>query len=352
MMGQLVVQRFQVLWHRVRVNHLAARLPVGSFAAAAFAGLQDSAPRAALTALYARVEDVGPGDWEDASLVQTWAPRGAVFVVPRSDLAVFTRGIVPRDPEVRRALEQVVRRARDLVPDARFKGQDVDRFDAVALPGAHWRGRPIWRLAYALAGVQTRWDARGTQLLPGPMPHMDEEAARQELARRFLRSLGPARPARFTRWAAVSNADARTTFKAISDELVEARWPGGSGFLLAEDGDRLAGAEPVEGVRFVAFGGDPVLQPGEDTVAAERSNWRAALPSWASMGIVLLDGQVVAAWGRSQGRITILPLTSLTHEERHAIEAEAVAMPIPGAPTEAVWRDRSEPASRSATPKG
>ena len=58
-----------------------------------------------MTALYARVEGVRSGDWQDSSLVQTWAPRGAVFVVPRSDLALFALGIMPRDPEARRALK-------------------------------------------------------------------------------------------------------------------------------------------------------------------------------------------------------------------------------------------------------
>jgi len=118
-MGGLVVEHSQVLWYRLRVNNLATRMPAESFTEAAFAGLQDSAPRAALTALYSRVERVSPSAWEDRSLVQTWAPRGTVFVVPRSDLAVFALGILPRDRELRRALAQLTRRARDSVPEPR-----------------------------------------------------------------------------------------------------------------------------------------------------------------------------------------------------------------------------------------
>jgi len=53
---------------------------------------------------------------------------------------------------------------------------------------------------------------------------------------------------------------------------------------------------------------------------------------------VLLGGDVVAAWGRSQGRVTILPLASLGNERRHEIEAEALRMPIPGAAPEVLWR--------------
>jgi hypothetical protein len=341
-MAGLVVEPSQVLWHRLRVNHLAARLAAGSLPSAAFAGFQDSAPRAALTSLYSRVEDVEPTDWEHPSLVQTWAPRGAVFVVPRSDLPVFALGIVPRDAELGRALKQLARRARDSIPQARRdegRGETEHLRPIPAVVAHHFRRGPLWRLACALAGVQIRWDARITQLLPSPALEMDEEEARLELARRFVRSLGPVGPARFTRWAAISNADARTTFDALRDELVEVRCAGSSGFVLAEDVEHLARAKPVSAVRFVAFGGDPVLQPGEGIVASERSHRKAALPPWACTGLVLLDGDVVASWGRTRGRITIFPLASFDRERRHEIEAEALRMPIPGAEPEAFWRE-------------
>ncbi len=341
-MGGLVVEPSQVLWYRLRANDLAARLSAGSLSSAAFAGLQDSAPRAALTSLYSRVEDVRSTDWEHPSLVQTWAPRGAVFIVPRSDLAVFALGIVPRDAELRRALKQLANKARDSIPEVRKDAgrEENDHLGPVPPVVADRFGRrPLWRLACALAGVQIRWDARITQLLPSPALELDEEDARRELARRFLRSLGPAGPRRFTRWAAITRADAEATFAALRDELIEVRCSGDSGFVLAEDAEQLAQTKPVSAVRFVAFGGDPVLQPGEDIVAAERSHRKAALPRWACTGLVLLDGDVVAAWGRSQGRVTILPLASLDHERRRAIEAEALQMPIPGTATEALWRE-------------
>ncbi len=200
------------------------------------------------------------------------------------------------------------------------------------------RGRPLWRLACALAGVEVRWDARSTLLLPGAPLEMDEEEARRELARRFLRSLGPAGPARFTRWAAVTRSDAIATFDAIRDELVEVQCSGSSGFVLAEDAEGLTRAEPSSAVRFVAFGGDPVLQPGEDVVAADPSHRKAALPAWACTGLVLLGGEVVASWGRSQGRVTILALASLDEQQSQAIEAEALGMPLPDGAPDVDWR--------------
>lgn len=178
---------------------------------------------------------------------------------------------------------------------------------------------------------------------------MDEEEARRELGRRFLRSLGPTGPARFTRWAAISDTDAKATFEALRDELVEVRCSGASGFVLAEDAEQLARAKPVSAARLVAFGGDPVLQPGEAIVAADRSQRKAALPPWACTGLVLLDGETVAAWGRSQGRITILPLAPLGRDRRHQIEAEALGMPIPGAAARVLWRG-SRPGTSAGTP--
>lgn len=56
---------------RAGATHLGKRFAAGEHVQAAFGGLQDSAPRAALLALHARMEDVGPGAWEDPKLVQS-----------------------------------------------------------------------------------------------------------------------------------------------------------------------------------------------------------------------------------------------------------------------------------------
>src|SRR5439155_1469291 len=72
--------------------------PSGRLVDAAFAGLQDSAPRSAVLALHARVKDVSASAWRDPRFVQVWGPRGAVYVVPSRDVAVFTLGRSPRNP--------------------------------------------------------------------------------------------------------------------------------------------------------------------------------------------------------------------------------------------------------------
>ncbi|MBA3749037.1 MAG: hypothetical protein H0W96_16325 [Solirubrobacterales bacterium] len=83
-----------------------------------------------------------------------------------------------------------------------------------------------------------------------------------------------------------------------------------------------------------------MLQPGEEIVAGDRRHRRAALPPWACSGLVLLDGEVVAAWGRTRGRITILPLAPLDREQMHRMQAEAAGMPTPGNEPEVRWGGR------------
>src|SRR5205807_7495369 len=92
------ITRENVLAFRQRATFLHRRLPPGRLVDAAFAGLQDSAPRSAVLALHARVKDVSPTAWKDPRFAQVWGPRGAVYAVPSRDVAVFTLGRSPRNP--------------------------------------------------------------------------------------------------------------------------------------------------------------------------------------------------------------------------------------------------------------
>src|SRR3954447_751228 len=99
------VTREQAAAHRLRVNHLVERLPRGSFEEAAYVGLQDTAPRDALLGLHARVAACTAGDWEHPSLIQTYSPRSAVYVLPAKDFGVFTLGRLPLDPAAVRRID-------------------------------------------------------------------------------------------------------------------------------------------------------------------------------------------------------------------------------------------------------
>ena len=118
MSSSVNLTRSQILAFRRRAAGLDERLPSGRRALrrAAWAGLQDSMPRAALLSIHARMAGTKPGSWEDPSLVQVWGPRFSTYVVAKRDLAVFTLGRLPEEgAPLRRAQDiaaQVARGAR------------------------------------------------------------------------------------------------------------------------------------------------------------------------------------------------------------------------------------------------
>ncbi len=97
MTPRLELSRSNILCFKRRVGSLDERLPAGanSLRVAAWAGLQDSAPRAALLSIHARVEETSSKSWEHHSLVQLWGPRFNDYIVTARDLAVFPLGRLP-----------------------------------------------------------------------------------------------------------------------------------------------------------------------------------------------------------------------------------------------------------------
>src|SRR5579863_949274 len=120
--ARLDLTRSQILAFRRHAGALDTRLPSGpdSLRQAAWAGLQDSMPRAALLSIHARVEGTGPSAWEDPSLVQVWGPRFSVFVIAACDLAVFSLGLLPDDAKGRRRAEDLAARFRAVIGGARM----------------------------------------------------------------------------------------------------------------------------------------------------------------------------------------------------------------------------------------
>ena len=119
---RLDLTRAQILAYRRNIGALDERLPPGpdSLRQAAWAGLQDSMPRAALLSIHARLEGTGPSTWEDPSLVQLWGPRFSAYVVAALDRAVFTLGRLPDDATGRRRAEDLAARLHALLGGRRM----------------------------------------------------------------------------------------------------------------------------------------------------------------------------------------------------------------------------------------
>jgi hypothetical protein len=335
--GALAVDLAQVLRFRASATRLDRRLPAGSWRDAAYGGLQDSAPRAALLALHARVEGTGPGAWEGPALVQVWF-RWSDYVVPAADFAVFTLGVLPRDEERAAALEEVAAAVHEAVAGGERRKAEV----VAALPFLH---RGLLGAASAAALYRIRWDARTVTLLPTERPDVEPEAARLELARRFLGWHGPATADLFARWAGLTRADARATWAALAPELAPVAMDGRARDVLARDVGALTGCEPPRGVRFLPQG-DPYL-------ALDRAEALAGCPPPPSRdeaggslttrlvnslsGRILVDGRLAGAWGRERERMAIhLWRWDDPDRERIAGEAEGFAGPI-GRPMRLRW---------------
>src|SRR3954469_6916753 len=126
-MNPLPLTRTQILAFRRRVTALDERLPPGarSLRRAAWAGLQDSMPRAALLSIHARVEGATSSAWEHPSLVQVWGPRYSTYVVPARDHAVFTLGRLPDDAKGRAVAEDVAARLHAFLGGRRMTHSDA-----------------------------------------------------------------------------------------------------------------------------------------------------------------------------------------------------------------------------------
>ena len=206
----LELTRAEIVAFRRRAGALDERLPPGarSLRQAAWAGLTDSVPRAALLSIHARVEGTRPAGWEDPSLVQVWGPRYSVYVVSARDRAIFTLGRLPADARRRRRAEDMAARV-----DALLAGRRLNDNDAQKALGV---GNAI-KYAAPTGTVLIRWEgARSPTIWTVPQPEIDPLDARGELARRYLHIFGPGTPRAFATWAGITETEARATFDALS----------------------------------------------------------------------------------------------------------------------------------------
>jgi hypothetical protein len=324
--------REQLLRYRARVSHLDAKLAAGSFAEAAWGGLQDSVPRGGVISLHARVEGTQPDSWEDPSVVQIWFRGGADYIVPRADVGIFTLGSYPRDPDRAGELEAIADEVHRLTGGRMTPVSDLPR---------DLGGRPLRVRQTAITGrVHIRWDASRIWVIPVDRPDIDVEDARRELARRLLRWHGPATARRLAGWTGVEPRDATGTWRSIEAELVPVTVDGidEARFMTAKDIDDLAAARPPDarlaGARLLPMD-DPFTKFDHELLIADPDQRLRALPKVGTSpgyipGAVLVDGQIVGAWQRQQRKVTIHPFRRLSASARERIEAEALSVPIAG----------------------
>ena len=326
--ARLDLTRDQILSHRRRVGALEERLPPGSesLRRAAWAGLQDSMPRAALLSIHARVQGTEPSTWEDPSLVQLWGPRFSAYVVAARDRAVFTLGRLPEEGPGRRRAEEMAARLHEFLDGGRMTYGEAGRAVGVH-PNALRYGAPTGR-------ILMRWDGvRQPTVWTVPAPDTEPHEARLELARRYLHVFGPTTAAAFSAWAGVKPAAGRGAFDGLAASLTRVRTPLGEAWILASDEPSFrAPATPAAPARLLPSGDTYFLVHGaERELLVPEAAHRPLL--WTPRvwpGAVLVEGEVVGIWRRADQNVTIEPWGRLAPQQRHAVEAEAASLPLPG----------------------
>jgi len=325
----LELTRSQILAFRRRVTALDERLLHGDQALqrAAWAGLQDSMPRAALLSIHARMAGTEPGSWEDPSLGQVWGPRYSAYVVAICDLAVFTLGRLPDQPGPLQRAQDIAARLRVALAGRRMKLGDAARA---------MRARHTNQLRYAAptGTVMIRWDgSHQPEIWNVPAPEMDPREARLELVRRYLHVFAPATPGAFAGWAGIGLSDGRKAFETLGKELTQVHTPIGEAWILSEDEPlfRLASG-PAAPARLLPSGDTWFLLLGADRelLVPDESQRRRLWTSRVWPGALLVEGEITGTWRRAAHVLTIQPWRRLSSAQRDAVEAEARSLPLPG----------------------
>ena len=324
----LDLTRAQILGFRRRVGALDERLPRGadSLRRAAWAGLQDSMPRAALLSLHARVEGTVPSTWEDPSLVQLWGPRFSAYVVPALDHPVFSLGRLPDNAKSRRVAEDTAARLHEFLGGQRMNYHEAGR-------GLGTNPNAL-RYAAPTGTVLIRWDgARSPTVWTVPPPELDPRDARLELARRYLHIFGPATPGAFARWAGIAPPQGSAAFDALRGTLTPVRTPIGDAWVLSHDVPTFrAPAGPAAPPRLLPSGDAFFLLQGADRelLVPDADHRRTLWTPRVWPGAVLVDGEVAGTWRRAEGTLTVQVWRPVSPAQRAAVEAEAASLPLPG----------------------
>jgi Winged helix DNA-binding domain len=357
----VALTRSRVVAFRVARHLLAERLGPDGAQAAAVVGLQDTPPGTAALALAARA-DVAPDALDELVLVPS--VRGAPLAVAERDLAVFTAGLEPPGEEAARAvvgnawksldgisameaLGRVSEAVHDSLRDGPLARDDFHQALRERLPdellwwckgcGSHHVHPSLWR-ATGIRGVLAIVGREGRSPVFGLPPKARKVAdPGAELARRFLRAYGPARPKLLAEWAGLATSHATELWERAGP-VVPVDLEGRKAWALTEDRHALADPPRPDGVRLL-----PNLDPlntGRDREvlvpdpAARKRIWRAL----GGPGTVLVSGDVAGLWrAAKKGRkllVTVEPLDELATAamDELAAEAERIA-PFRGADT-------------------
>jgi hypothetical protein len=324
----LDLSREQIVAFRRLAGGLDRRRPLGPgpLRAAAWAGLQDSMPRAALLSIHARVEGTTPTTWEDPPLVQLWGPRFSAYVVADEDRGIFTLGRLPDEPAAREQANEIADQL-----EAFLDGRRMSYADAGRGLGRHPNSL---RYAAPTGRVLMRWEgARRPTIWMVPAPDLDPVDARRQLALRYLHVFGPGTATSFSEWAGIKPRRGQAAFDALAPSLTPVRTPVGDAWILPKDEKAFRTAVDGETARVRLLpSGDAffLLQGAERELLVPDAARRSEL--WTTRvwpGAVVVDGEVAGTWRRAGAAVQVHAWRRLTPAAREALELEARSFPLP-----------------------
>ena len=286
-------------------------------------------PRAASLSIHARVAKTTSTTWEDPSLVQLWGPRYSAYVVPAQDLAIFSLGRLPDDAKGRKRAEDAADRVESVL--GRRKRMGYGEVGAALGVNAN-----SLRYGTTTGRLVIRWEgARQPTLWCVAPPDITPEAARLELARRYLHVFGPTTPTSFARWAGITPRGGANAFEALAASLTQVRTPIGAGSILSADEAALRASPGPDAPARLLPSGDAyyLLQSEERKLLVPDAKRRAEL--WTTRvwpGALLIGGDIIGTWRRANEKVSIQTWRRLTGPERDAVVAEAESLPLPGLP--------------------
>jgi hypothetical protein len=344
----LDVDREQVIAYRVAVQELDRSVADPLALAVLDLGVQDTPAGSARLALAART-GTAPGD--DTGVV--WSVRGAPHLHRRADLVSLASALWPlsdADATARLPYTPIKEGAR--LGLAAFTAAAQAMHDVVRAPMA--KGEVSTAVSARVPAVLTYWCEpcgaqhisgglfqqvglpAGVQILPtGPGATLAPLAGwpgvptgsvgAPSIVEAYLRLLGPATKAEVAKFLGTSPTHAG---RAWSDDLVQVRVAGRTGWLPADRVATLRSAPPPRLVRLLP-GGDPFLQARDRDLLVPDKDRRAKLwPAVGKPGAVLADGEIAGTWrarmaGKSTLDVTVTPFEPLDARVHADLEAEA-----------------------------
>jgi hypothetical protein len=280
----------------------------------------------------------------ERAIVRTWLMRGTLHLTTAADirwmLGLLGPRVIARTAGRRRTLridDTNLAHSRELITAALQGGQQLSRaairqvLEDAGIPMDARRLYSIlqWTMLSGVICFGPMDDRQETLVLldewiPGDVELQHDEALR-ELARRYIRSHGPATSRDFAWWSGLTLTDARAGLGLCGAEIDEETIDGVR-YWMPADGVKREVPSPIAHL-LPAFDEYYVGYKARDLALDAEYDSRQVSDNGAFWPIIVIDGQVVGTWKQVVKKGTVLvtlqPFRPLTEAEGPAVAAAA-----------------------------